>query len=548
MRLSLIRVVVSIVTLIFSSVSLHAQTQASAKLKPAGSVSGRITIKGKGAPGIAVAVRKSEIINPNEMMRAVTDQDGNYKITNVVPGSWEVVPSTLAYVVVNADNPGRRSVVIGDGENIENINFALVKGGVITGKITDSDGRPVIQTQVRLYKVPPAPSRPTQQPPPIYPSSSLTTDDRGLYRFFGLTAGKYMVAVGRTSQGFNMPGRLAYKEVFYPDAPDSAKATAIEVSEGSEATGIDMTMGRPMETFSVSGRAVDGEKGEPLPGFRFFLQRLLADEAESMNPLVVTNSSGEFTVENLLPGKYVVFLFPEANSEMRAENTPFEIIDSDVTGVTIRLVKGSSISGVVVLETDDKKAAANLGKMQVQAYVQSPTGGMSYGSSARATIGPDGSFRLGGLAPGMASLLLSPTTPDNQLRSFSISRLERDGVVVPPRGFEVKDGEQITGVRMVVVYGNASLRGVVNIVNGPLPVGARIIVRLMKPGDVPINMRPPTVDERGHFVADGIPPGPCELWVMINGVRKPPVKQSIVLQDGGVTDITIIVDLADTKP
>lgn len=41
-----------------------------------------------------------------------------------------------------ADNAASsHSVVVGDGENIENINFSLVRGGVITGKITDADVR-----------------------------------------------------------------------------------------------------------------------------------------------------------------------------------------------------------------------------------------------------------------------------------------------------------------------------------------------------------------------------------------------------------------------
>jgi hypothetical protein len=58
-----------------------------------GSVSGRVTIKEKGAAGVVVALRKNDLINPYEQgQRATTDQDGYYRIVNVPPGSYEIVP------------------------------------------------------------------------------------------------------------------------------------------------------------------------------------------------------------------------------------------------------------------------------------------------------------------------------------------------------------------------------------------------------------------------------------------------------------------------
>ena len=507
MRPCIVRAVIAAIMLVVSSGSLHSQTQSTKSAKPAASVSGRVTIKGKGAPGIAVALRRSEMNPSDSPPRAVTDQDGNYKITNVTAGAYEVIPSTLAYVAANNDSPARRNIVIGESEELENINFSLVKGGVITGKITDADGRPAIQQQVRLMRLQPTDPRGAAQPNPSwYPANQITTDDRGIYRMFGLSPGKYAVAVGRASGisggGFNFPGRVSYKEVFYPDATDNNKATVIEVSEGSEATNIDIALGRPMETFTATGRVVEGEKGQPVPNVRFMLQRLAGERPEFANAMITSNGRGEFSAEGLIPGKYITYMLPEANSEMRPENTSFDIIDSDVSGVTIRLLKGSSISGVVVLESENKQAFERLLKLQVQAYVQSPTPASTMGTSSRATMGADGSFRLGGLGTGMATLQVYPPMAMSEMKGFVLSRIERDGVTQSPQGLEIKEGEQITGVRIVMSYGNATLRGVVNIENGPLPQGARIVVRLMKPGDVPFNSRPPMVDERGHFVAE----------------------------------------------
>jgi hypothetical protein len=559
MSSSIVRVVTLSLLILVSSLLVFAQTQVTSKTtKPLGSVSGKVTIKEKGAPGIAVALRRPDYFNPYESRpRATTDQDGNYKINNVAPGAYEVAFGALGYIPADV-NSRSRSVVVGDGENIENINFALVRGGVITGKITDADGRPVIQQVVRLFRADPTNLRTPQgqvQERPLSPANTSTTDDRGIYRMFGLMPGRYKVSAGRGdnvypggSGPFGRVSYVSYKEVFFPDATDHTKATLLEVSEGSEATNIDITLGRPFETFSARGRVINAEKGEPVANVRFGLQRVVGDQYEFIPQVVMSNALGEFRAEGLIPGKYSVLMMSDTNSDLRAENTYFDIIDADVTGVTVRVVKGASISGIVVLETEDKRAFAKLTQLQIQAYVQNPNA-KSMGSSSRATIGGDGSFRLGGLGEGIANLSINPVNALNQIKGFMLSRVERDGMV-QRRGLEVKEGEQITGVRVIINYGTATIRGFVTIENGPLPQGARIFVRLLKAGEVP-TIRPPNVDERGRFLVEGLPAGSYEISVSVSGPGlrpRPEVKQDVVLQDGVVSDVTITLDLAGQTP
>ena len=153
--------VITLAVMILLSVSSAAQTADSSRSsKLAGSISGKVTIKGKGISGITVSLRKSEMYNPSDLtQRGVTDQDGNYKITNIAAGSYQVVPSSPAYVLTDT-NTRARGIIVSEGENVENINFSLLRGGVVTGRITDADSRPVIQQQVKLSRVDqPAPMR-----------------------------------------------------------------------------------------------------------------------------------------------------------------------------------------------------------------------------------------------------------------------------------------------------------------------------------------------------------------------------------------------------
>jgi hypothetical protein len=124
--------------------------------------------------------------------------------------------------------------------------------------------------------------------------------------------------------------------------------------------------------------------------------------------------------------------------------------------------------------------------------------------------------------------------------------VERDGAVLS-RGIPLKDGEQVTGLRVVVNYGTAILRGTVEVTNGTLPSGARMYVNLLKPGDPVPNLRPTLVDARGHFIIEGIPAGAYEAYLSLNNVPQGmfrQVKRDVTVQDGETTDITFTLDLS----
>src|SRR6185369_10927470 len=193
-----------LLTILSIPTSLWAQAAPKQPTKaPRGSISGRVTIKEKSAMGVVVSLRKTVQANPFEVaLRATTDQDGNYRIANVPPGSYEVMPSAPAFVPSDLKEQRNKTVLVAEDENVDNINFALVRGGVITGKVTDADGRPVIQQQVNLYRVETFDQQQQGQPRRIYANARGQTDDRGMYRVFGLMPGRYKVGVGRSDESF----------------------------------------------------------------------------------------------------------------------------------------------------------------------------------------------------------------------------------------------------------------------------------------------------------------------------------------------------------
>jgi len=533
------------------AISLFAQSPAKQTSKaPRSTVSGRVTIKDKGAAGVTVGMRKSEdFARVEPSFRATTDQDGFYRITNVPAGGYDVMSSVPGFVMDGKDMRNK-TVIVGEDENVEGINFALVRGGVITGRVTDADGRPLIEQQVSIYRAETFTQQ--SQQGQIYSSGTSFTDDRGMYRMFGLNAGRYKVSAGK-AEDVNSRSlantRAYYKQVFHPNVLDQAKATIIDVSEGSEANNVDITVGQPLQTFSASGKVIDSEKGLPVPNVRFGFQRNTGERVEYVNSPTTSNTSGDFVIEGLIPGKYGVFLYPNQNNELRAETINFDVVDDDVSGLTLRLIKGASLAGVVVLENADKTAAEKFSQIVMRAFVDGPGGGGSFGNSAQSPISPDGSFRLAGLPGGVIIVQLAAMGGPMPAKGFSIARVERDGVPVSPGGVEIKEGEQVTGLRVVVAYGNATIRGLVKLENGPLPQGARIYVRVNRPGQPFSGMRPPPVDARGHFLLEGVPPGVYEVSASIMGQgpsRIRPVTREVNVTGGGVTDVIITMELPDT--
>ena len=112
-----------------------AQTQTKPNKKtPGGQVSGSVTIHGKPAAGVVVAVLTNNF-NPwaGPLLKATTTEDGKYHIRQVPAGTYVVAPIGSAFISSETAVNGRRgrSVVIVEDETVDEIDFTLVRGGAI---------------------------------------------------------------------------------------------------------------------------------------------------------------------------------------------------------------------------------------------------------------------------------------------------------------------------------------------------------------------------------------------------------------------------------
>src|SRR5215470_12855337 len=253
---------------VFNAVA--ARSQSAETNRASATIAGRVTLDGAGAAGAHVMLKSyvNDIVTrsnfggePLPALGAVTDAEGRYRITDVAPGAYRVSVFAPAYAVEGERDPSSpgKTINLAEGDNVEGLDFALARGAVITGKVTDDKDRPVIAAPVNAYKFDPDGNRQRLNLfNPMY--TRWETDDRGVYRIFGLEAGRYLVAAGSDSSGRMTSG--GYRPAFYPNAADQAQAKVVEVESGGEAANVDIRVPAPAKGYVVTGRVVDADSGE----------------------------------------------------------------------------------------------------------------------------------------------------------------------------------------------------------------------------------------------------------------------------------------------
>jgi hypothetical protein len=193
-----------------------------------------------------------------------TDAMGHFQLQDVVPGEYAVRAELEGHFgwAVNGTYPAYASqqITVDAQQPLPDVSLALVRGGTISGRVRDAEGKLLVNTQVSAVMAGAINGAFTTL-------SSKTTDDRGEYRLFGLPPGEYYVAAGaRGTSGYanavggnvlryfsnwsappgqpaSMPG-----QTFFPSATATNDATAIVLKEGEEVPGIEIVVRPPLPT------------------------------------------------------------------------------------------------------------------------------------------------------------------------------------------------------------------------------------------------------------------------------------------------------------
>lgn len=500
---------------------LHAvarsQTNAPAPTPHASSISGRVTIGANPAVNKRVVVRqiKMDVGSSGPFLQgdesrsgkvhiAVTDADGKYRVTGLPAGAY-IVSMDILRSYAQASQSGRKSkqIQLEEEEERSNVDFELARGGVITGRVTDPDGRPIIAGYVNINQVDETISDFTAG------GRSFQTDDRGIYRIYGLPAGRYRVSASAPGKSWQK-----YAVSYHPGATDRKQAAVIEVKEGSEAGDIDIRLSvKKKEGYDITGRVIASETGKPISQGTIYCHGL--GPARDQFRYESVDTQGGFRLTDLAPGQYALRVGPgyssPAQEKFYSDQTIIEVTQGDVSGVEVIAKRGGAISGTIVFEDDRSTALKDRISQTVIICKISSKGSHSVTSSSGAPtrVKSDGSFLLEGLPPQIASLGVGDSSG---ARPPLLLRVERDGAAIS-NSIEISPGQTIAGIRLVLTNITGTIRGQVNFTGEGLPEGQRLTAFVYRNND---DSSYPTVfvDKKGRFVIEGLADG--EYQVVLN--------------------------------
>jgi len=471
-----------VATLFLFSVSAAAQAASSpVSSQPAtlGTIKGRVVNEaGRPLPNVIVAAAKFGSMRADST--ADTDHDGNFELSGLEPASYRLFARLAAYTSPLSDSGNALDNQYRPGESV---TLVLTKGGVITGTVRNETGEPVEGVRVRASLV-----GDTRRVPWPYGLllTEQTTDDRGVYRIYGLPTGTYVVRAGGAGAAQSEPDPFEKDVPTY--APSSNRDTAEEISvrAGEEMSNVDIRY-RGGKGHVVSGSA-SGPTGVEM-GFGIFVNP--AKDSSSLWTVTPyqTRDGKHFAVEGVDDGDYeLTAVSARATGEwMLSQSKRITVKGADVTGIELIVQPLSSVSGRVVLEetrvpacSDTRRpvfsettVSALQNEKEVSHYripaflpVTSTTNVDAQGNVSLKNL-PPARYYFGAQFAGkywyLQSISLPP--PANATKAIDAARTWTT----------LNPGNQLSGLTITLAHGAASFRGQVEQPHGETPPKSLIV-------------------------------------------------------------------------
>lgn len=291
-------------------------------------------------------VRRSTVAITGDMRltrSTVTDNEGRFAFAELPAGRFTVSAEKpgypqMSYGAKRAYRAGA-GVFLQDGAHAEGLTLTLPRGAVMTGTVYDELGAPMAGVPVMAWEV--RTSLGGERTLGLVGETvTVNTDDRGVYRLFGLPAGDFTVgtswyyhgqpyevrlptaaeykaafqpatppvggaAARPPAQPAPEPPRYNYSPVFAPGVLDPLAADTFSLAPGEVREGIDLRMQfQPMSR--IEGTVVN--PGGSAASYRLSITRRSPVQALNTSSVSRTNANGRFVSGSLSPGPYTVMV------------------------------------------------------------------------------------------------------------------------------------------------------------------------------------------------------------------------------------------------
>ena len=491
-----------------------------------GALSGRV-LNENGQPLAHATIYVTAQMSLPQPRITFTDDGGNFQVSGLDALVYSVGASAPPYITAPREPDSLPNYYrIGDS-----VTISLFKGGVITGTVTSATGEPMVQTGVRAILIRDGNGKPPAAP--RFPNERVT-DDRGVYRIYGLTPGTYLVSAGgRGAYGYSTN---AYDTDAPTYAPSSTRDAAAEivVRAGEETSGVDIRYrGQP-------GHAVSGVvNGPTLPNSstNITLTQVVNGVPQASAFSFQLPSTKGFAFYGVADGDYDLIAQSSLGQGETVASEPRRITvkGADLTGLEL-VVKGlASISGHVTLETSAAAECKNKRQplfsetllVARRSEKSTPKDPLAFRNIfAQGSPDKSGDFVLRNLGPGQFSLNVRFFAKYWYLRS-----IVREATAAQPatgraglanrqtdaarNGIGLKFGERMSGLTVTLAEGAASLRGAVKLAEGesiPPKLYLQLVPAEKENAEDVLRLFTTPVNADGTFAVNNLPPG--RYWAL----------------------------------
>ena len=494
--------------------------------QPSGRITGRVLAADNGRPvkRARVFVTAAELPGGRGML---TDDGGVFDFTDLPAGRYTLTVSKTGFVSLSYGQ--RRPLQAGtplqlaEGEQLKGIQFQLPRGSVVGGRILDEDGdaMPGVMVRVMRYQYQQGERR-------LTPTGNAQTDDKGQYRVWGLSPGDYYVNAimrGGNSRGdFGGPGgflgrgggrglaaalpggneqdQINYAPTYYPGVPSVNEAKVITVGLSQEV--LDVNFGMLLVKVARITGHVSNPDGSPVTSGSV---NLMSDIGGARGNQVGMNFGGRiqwdgaFTIANVPPGRYILRARADDGETPQFGAQPISLNGEDVSGVTVVLSTGATISGMLTL-LPGQTNPPDLTQFRISAP---STDQSDFGPQPNARVDRDGRFTLTGVSAGSHLIRAGGNARGWVLKSVTVGGRE-----VTDTPIQVRGGETVSNIVVVFTDRQSEITGTVADEQGaPIPDFTVLAFptdsSLWRPQARQIMTARP--DQTGKYRIRGLPPG-----------------------------------------
>ena len=435
----------------------------------------------------------------------VTDTRGEFEITGIPPGTYTLTAARAGYLTVQygqrRPREAGRPIVIAAGQSVEKIEFALMRGGVLAGRVLDDAGEAapgvrVEATELRYIR---------GQRVPIA-ARIVSTNDVGEYRLAGLEPGMYQLRASSRDAWQSDDGEVThvFATTYFPGVSAIDQAQTLNVNPGQEHAGLDIRL-VPGRAAQITG-VVHDSGGAPVAGLIVNLDEISRTTGGALlgaglGGSVRTNERGEFRFGPLVPGEY------NAYAGGPGETTSMSVVVNagDTKHLTLTPARTPAVAGSVVTD-DGSRLPFSPAQVMVDPVDTSPDMLLAPWASPRAqSPRPDWTFRIVNMN---GHYLFRVTRLPEEWRLKSVVLGGRDVTDAPlpiARG-----GADVEGLQLVLTKASGRVEGtVLDRAGNPSP-DATVILFADSPalwGIASRFVKSGRPDREGKFTLSAMPPG-----------------------------------------